>query len=122
MSPDREFILSQRKRPVALLQRLRQVIAYMGPQLPHAVHLSMERNICELNRVFGRCERVKGSCIPPLYTAHVTRLLVFYIFFLPFALATAGVSIVADMVTTGAVAFAMMGLDEIGHILEQPFR
>jgi predicted membrane chloride channel (bestrophin family) len=122
MSPDREYVLSQRKRAVASLQRIRQIIAYMGPQLPLAAHLSLEKNIWELNRMYGRCERVKGSCIPPLYTAHVTRLLVFYIFLLPIALGTAGISIVPNMITTAGVAFAMLGLDEIGHILEQPFR
>ena len=94
----------------------------MAPQLPLAAHLSLEKNILELNRMFGRCERVKGSCIPPLYTAHVTRLLMFYIILLPIGLATAGISIVPNMFTTGAVGFAMLGLDEIGHILEQPFR
>jgi predicted membrane chloride channel (bestrophin family) len=124
MSPDREYILSQRKRPVALLQRIRhQVIAYMGPQLPHAAHLSLEQNMLELNRIFGRCERVSQEILhpPTLYCACDPSPSVLH-FLLPFALATAGVHIAAHMVTTGAVAFALMELDEIGHILEQRFR
>ena len=101
--PDQEYVLSQRKPAVALLHRLRQIVAHTTT-LPLAAQLSLERNIWELNRMYGRCERVKGSCIPPLYTAHVTRLLVFYIFFLPFALATAGIAIFPNMFTTGSVS------------------
>jgi predicted membrane chloride channel (bestrophin family) len=124
---DLAYLSSQRKRSCAGLHRIRQIVAHVAASssssFPLAAQLQIQQNLWELNRMFGRCERLKGSCIPPMYTSHVTRLLVFYLVFLPVALAnTAGISRTAAFVTTGAVAFAMMGLDEIGHVLEQPFR
>lgn len=131
---DLAYLSSQRKRSCAGLHRIRQIVAHVvastttkssssSSSFPLAAQIQIQQNLWELNRMFGRCERLKGSCIPPMYTSHVTRLLVFYLIFLPLALATTtGISRTAALVTTGAVAFAMMGLDEIGHVLEQPFR
>lgn len=54
--------------------------------MPPGAHRSLENNLLELNRVFGICERIRGSPIPPIYTAHTSRLLVFYLVLLPCAL------------------------------------
>jgi predicted membrane chloride channel (bestrophin family) len=68
------------------------------------------------------CERLWGSPIPPVYTSHTSRLLVFYLFFLPVALHGARIENTVNILVTVTVAFAMLGLDEISHLLEQPFQ
>jgi predicted membrane chloride channel (bestrophin family) len=47
----------------------------------------------------------------------------FYLFFLPLALCGSGMmGAGATLLTTAASAYAMLGLDEISFLLEQPFR
>jgi len=125
LSPsDAAYVLSQRKRPAALILRIRQIVGFMAGKnrLPYPAHQAVENNLLQLNIILGHCERIKTTCIPPLYTAHVSRLLVLYLFFLPFALQGTGINIVANTLMTGSIGFSMLGLDEISHQLEQPFR
>jgi predicted membrane chloride channel (bestrophin family) len=50
-------------------------------------------------------------------------LLVFYLFFLPLALRGGNMlNGLGTVLTTSAVAYTMLGLDEISHLLEQPFK
>lgn len=57
-----------------------------------------------------------------MYTTHASRLLVFYLFFLPVALHGANVKNITNIMVTFTVSLAMLGLDEISHLLEQPFQ
>ena len=68
-----------------------------------------------------KTEKIRNSPLPPIYTAHTTRLLVFYLFWLPLALYGALQDPVCTVLVTVAVGYAMLGLDEISHILENPF-
>jgi predicted membrane chloride channel (bestrophin family) len=68
-------------------------------------------------------EKICASPIPPLYTAHTGRLLLFYLFMLPFALRSSNVMAgMGTVITCFSVSFAMIGLDEMSHLCEQPFR
>jgi len=121
---DADFLKSQRKRPAACIARIRQVVANLAARnvMPVAAHQQLELNLNEMNYILGMCERLKGSPIPPLYTSHASRLLVFYLFFLPVALHGARVTSTVNVLVTATVAYAMLGLDEISHLLEQPFQ
>eukprot|EP00978_Attheya_sp_CCMP212_P049505 scaffold673671_cov51-Attheya_sp.AAC.2 len=120
---DAGYILSQRKKPVAVVFRLRQIVANMAERGLLAVpqHQALENNLHELNHVYGMCERLRGSSIPPVYTSHTSRLLLFYLFFLPIALIGTQLNRVMTVLVSGAVGFAMLGFDEITFILENPF-
>jgi predicted membrane chloride channel (bestrophin family) len=126
LSPyDADYVLQQRKSPVAVVTRLRQVISRMAEegQLSTAEELAMDHTIQELNHCVATTERIVASPIPVLYTAHAGRLLMFYLLFLPLALRGSNVlNAVATVLTTAAVGYTMLGLDEISHLLEQPFK
>ena len=122
---DFSYLSKQRKKPAAIIATIRQIVANLSSRnmLPYAPHQQIERNLNEMNYILGMCERLKGSPIPPVYTSHTSRLLVFYLVFLPLALHHGSqlTGIVTVLVTT-TVSYAMLGLDEISHVLEQPFR
>ncbi len=113
----------QRKKPVEVVTRLRQVFVHMAEtgQLNSAAEKVLDHTTQELNHCIMTCERIRASPIPPLYTAHTGRLLMFYLFFLPLAL-TDVMNAWGTVVTTAAVGYAMLGLDAISHLLEQPFK
>jgi predicted membrane chloride channel (bestrophin family) len=76
-----------------------------------------------MNHLYGQCEGLLSSPIEPLYTTNTSRLLVFYLMFLPIALQMLNVMApVGTVLVTAAVGYAMLGMDEITHQIEQPFR
>lgn len=124
LSPeDAAYVLSQRKSPVAVVTRLRQVLRYLSQKdsISQADQLFLDRTIQKLNACITTCERIKASPIPPLYTAHTGRLLLFYLAFLPLSLAQI-LNGPSTVIATTMIGFTMLGLDEISHLLEQPFR
>ena len=121
---DRDYVLQQRKRPVAIIAKLRQCIASLSGRglLSVPQHNAMEKTISDLNNVIMRCERLQATPIPPVYTSHATRLMIFYLLFLPLALCGSGLNELSSVLMTAVVGYAMLGLDEISHLLEEPFR
>ena len=120
-SPSAAYILAHIKKPMAVLTVLRQIFASLRTELTVSEAQSLERTVQELNESTFTTERLLASPIPPLYSAHTGRLLMFNLFFLPLAL-RGSLSRVAVVIATAAVGFAMLGLDEISHLLENPFR
>lgn len=117
------YLTSQLKKPAAAIARIRQVVADLAARnvLPYAPHQQLEQNLNEMNYILGMCERLRGSPIPPVYTTHTSRLLAFYLIFLPLALHGSRMTKLVSILVTTTVSYAMLGLDEISHILEQPF-
>mmetsp|Transcript_11330 Transcript_11330/g.12654 ORF Transcript_11330/g.12654 Transcript_11330/m.12654 type:complete len:294 (+) Transcript_11330:404-1285(+) len=128
---DAHFIIDYKfKPPVAILMRLRQIVYHLSSpdkngklrenkEVQKAIYQMMYR----LNEALMTTERVRISPIPPLYTTHATRLLLFYLFWLPLAMYGAlGGSGAAALLVTVVVGFAMLGLDEISLVLELPFQ
>jgi predicted membrane chloride channel (bestrophin family) len=122
---DIDYVLAQRKSPMAVVMRLRQVVQYLSDRhvINTAEELALDHTTQELNHCLMTTERIRASPIPPLYTSHTGRLLMFYLFFLPLALCGSGtLDGLTTVLTTTATAYAMLGLDEISFLLEQPFR
>ena len=127
LSSDAAYILDRkRKRPAAAISRLRQIVSYWENE-QHVLTVSechkLDVSIEHLNKCIAIAERIQSSPIPPVYTAHTGRLVMFYLFLLPFALQGLLESSTASVAAkTVAIAFAMLGLDEISHMTEEPFR
>ena len=121
---DAEYILHQRKKPVAVVMRLRQALAYCSHKhmLTTAEEMAFDHTISAMDQAIMLTERIIASPIPPLFTSHAGRLMLFYLGFLPIALQSSGsMSNVAVFVTVAAVGYATLGLDELSHLMEQPF-
>ena len=120
---DAEYLLRQRRLPVPILAKLRQACQQLASQgqLTVAEEMALDRNIEELNDALLICQRITASPIPPLYTSHTSRLLMFYLGCLPLALHQSMNGFVT-LLTSFVVGYAMLGLDEISHLLENPFR
>jgi predicted membrane chloride channel (bestrophin family) len=125
LSPvDAEYILSSRKAPAAILNKLRQGFQRLGAEgkLSLAEEMMLDRSIERLDDALMTCERIRASPIPPLYTSHTSRLLMFYLAFLPLALRDSQLSTFAATTVAAVVGYTMFGLDEISHLLEMPFK
>eukprot|EP00522_Entomoneis_paludosa_P018923 CAMPEP_0172444096 /NCGR_PEP_ID=MMETSP1065-20121228/4209_1 /TAXON_ID=265537 /ORGANISM="Amphiprora paludosa, Strain CCMP125" /LENGTH=480 /DNA_ID=CAMNT_0013194515 /DNA_START=82 /DNA_END=1524 /DNA_ORIENTATION=+ len=120
---DAHYIQRQRKPPVAVLMRLRQALTQLEQDhlLSTAEALAMDHLISHMDLAIMTTERIVASPIPPLFTTHGCRFMVLYLMILPLALKSqlqgAGL-----FLTVGVVGYAMLGLEEISHLMEQPFR
>ena len=96
----------------------------MGKQhkLTTAEEIALDHTAHALAEAITATGRIRASPIPTLYTSHTSRLLVFYLFCLPPALNLSGLDGITTTLLSTVVGFAMLGLDEISHLFEQPFR
>jgi len=113
-------------RPTAIIFRLRRLIQQqmmVKQQKSNASqqqHWIMEERLCDLEMALGTCKRILGSPIPPTYTRHLSRVLVLYLFLLPFGF-VGNVSPVAVLLNVALTAYITIGLDEISVEIEHPF-
>lgn len=125
-NPSDALFITNYKRmpPMAILIRLRQIFSHLFNQgkLDSIYLRELFRVSYRLNEALMNAERIRISTIPPLYTTHTTRLLLFYLFWLPLALYGSLKNGPATLLVAAAVGYAMLGLDELAHILELPFR
>lgn len=83
------------------------------------VMISLDQNVQLLVDFLGGCERIHRTPLPFAYVVHLRRLVLLYLFTLPFAL-------VKDFgwLTGGAcllLAYALFGIEETGVEIENPF-
>ncbi|MGB3492450.1 MAG: bestrophin family ion channel [Elainellaceae cyanobacterium] len=80
---------------------------------------SMQQILNELVDILGGCERILKTPIPPAYSIHLKQLLMLYCFTLPFQVVSTfewwtGVVMIV-------VSFTLLGIEEIGVEIEDPF-
>jgi len=110
-------------RPVGLnpghyvLLRIREKM--MGLQCSLPQRLRMEFNVDALFDEIGGCENIAATPIPLGYTKHTSRFLLLWLGLLPFALeGDLGFGLVFSQ---QLLAFALLGIEDIGIQLEEPF-
>ena len=72
----------------------------------------------------GACERIFKSPVPLVYTRHTSRFLMVFLLFLPFAMWPAmehSWNHWATVPVTDLIAFFLLGIEEIGIQIEEPF-
>jgi len=121
-----DWILSQKIRPpLAILARIRQIVADVAMTCTNpnffVPHSALEGAIDDLDAVTGGCERLLSSPIPPTYSRHLSRIMVMYLTMLPFALVASGTPSLGAAVATALVSYVIIGVDEIGMEIENPF-
>lgn len=123
---DAAYIKGARRQPVAILCRLRQMMAELNQRpgfgMSTTEHRLIENSIQQLGHVIAASDKIRATPIPPVYGAHLSRLMVFYLVFLPFALMGSGLNSLSSIAVTLTVGFAMVGLDEMSSMFELPYQ
>merc|ERR1719313_2694608 len=85
---------------------------------------SIDRSISVLVDLTGACERIFKSPVPLVYTRHTSRFLTMFLVFLPFGLWSVMDKTWNHWATIPAtlmVSFFLLGIEEIGIQIEEPF-
>ena len=87
--------------------------------MPRGPHHQAEELVSEMGKIVGGAERIQSTPIAISYTRHTSRSLMLWLLTLPFALwPTMGwASVPAQFLVT----YMMLGIDEIGVQIEEPF-
>lgn len=112
-----EMVCKAGHGPHAVLNVLTMIQDKAG--LDIAQKRSMDVNITNFSDCIGGCERILRTPIPLSYTRHTSRFLILWLTFVPFTLwDTCGW---ATIFYAGITAFLLLGIEEIGVSIEEPF-
>mmetsp|Transcript_36209 Transcript_36209/g.61062 ORF Transcript_36209/g.61062 Transcript_36209/m.61062 type:complete len:405 (+) Transcript_36209:242-1456(+) len=105
-------------RPLFISMQLSRLIC--RSRVSDFIALRMEDQVTLFVNNCGGCERIYKTPIPLAYTRHTVRYLMIWVTFLPLALwpSLDWVSIIV----TPIIVFLLMGLENIGIQIEEPFR
>ena len=113
----------ERARLAPLTHRAPVVLAWIGARA--ASHLSesrlfaVDQNLTALNDALGGAERILKTPIPFAYAQHIKTFVLLFVFTAPFAMAET--MRWWTPVASALLAFALLGIDEIGVEIEDPF-
>ncbi len=114
------WVAKQRKPTIALVGLVRR--ATLNLDLPVAQASYIAQLTSDLNLCYGGMERILSTPLSPTYMRHTSRGLFLLLAMLPAALIGSGVSsLVKILAVTLPCAYVMVGIDEIGIQIEQPF-
>lgn len=112
-----DALLGATQRPCFVLGALTAVVTRAGidPQLRQR----LDTNLTAFEDVVGGCERILRTPIPQSYTRHTSRFLMIWLLLMPFTLWAAYSW--ATVPLAALFAYLMLGIDEIGVQIEEPF-
>jgi len=118
---DAEAVASDRKPALACLRLLRKTIIDLPLAGSHA-RKSAHEAVSELDAVYGAMERTLSTPVAPNFMRHYQRGLLLWLVLLPCGLLSAGCTTYPKLAgVVVSVAYLMLGIDEIGVGIEQPF-
>lgn len=80
----------------------------------------LENGMFELMDIMGKCERIVKSPVPASWNRHTSRLISLWTLTLPFVLVP--IQGVLCVPTVAVISWVLFSIEEIGHLLEDPFR
>jgi len=112
-----------KNRPLQIIQRLLKCIKSIKNR--EDVFTNRERvwllgMVIQLSHTIGRCERLVQTPVPMSYARHTTRFVSIWTLTLPFALV--GSLRWSTVPVVMIITWALFGILEIGHSIEDPFR
>src|SRR5436190_17627129 len=118
---ERRQALDQQHVPLAVARQMTSCLAEARERgaISDHVFVAVDQNVQLLVDYLGACERIHRTPMPFAYMVHVRRVILIYCYSLPFAL-------VRDfgwwtIPATLFVAFTLLGIEEIGVEIEDPF-
>jgi len=116
-----EGVLSAPHVPTAVAMRITAPLVENRPAGTFAERavIAIDGMVRSLLEQIGECERIKNTPLPFAYVVHLRRALVLYLLTLPFALV--GSFGWMTILYTLLSAYILMGIDEIGVEIENPF-
>lgn len=121
---DIRFIAAQRHRPLMVLRRLEQITSEVltdsrDPLIAYTLGTDFRQYVNALGSSMGSCERIIKAPTPYFYAINTSRFLSLYLFTLPFAIIPhLGWYTVPTIM---AISWCFISIQEIGHMIEDPF-
>lgn len=87
--------------------------------IPYRLFVELNRSLDQITMLFSGCERILNTPLPRPYSIHLKHLLLLYCFALPFQFVEQ-----LDWFTipsVGIISFALLGIEDIGVEIENPF-
>ena len=109
-------------RPLWVCDRLSQELTNVpySDNFTSRERLTFISHIGNLSRNVGECERIHQTAVPLNYARHSLRSLTFWLFTLPFCL-IGELNLLTGPVM-GLIAWIMLGVYQIGYMIEDPFQ
>mmetsp|Transcript_15145 Transcript_15145/g.60826 ORF Transcript_15145/g.60826 Transcript_15145/m.60826 type:complete len:416 (+) Transcript_15145:48-1295(+) len=112
-------VLAAPHRPVEVCRLLTVELA--GEGLTPQMEARVDENIATFSDFGGMCDRLQKTPMPLVYTRHTARFLCCWLAFVPSVLLGAGISTGGVVLGSLAIATLMLGIDELGIQIEEPF-
>lgn len=112
-------VLAAPHRPVEVCRLLTRCVAEEG--LTPQMEARVDETIAFFSDFGGMCDRLQKTPMPLVYTRHTARFLMSWLICVPSVLLTTSLAPVQIVVATLAIATLMLGIDEMGIQVEEPF-
>lgn len=109
-------------RPIRIINWLAEYFGHLyhvQKVIPYRLFVELNRSLDQITMLFSGCERILNTPLPRPYSIHLKHLLLLYCFALPFQFVQA-----LDwftIPTVGIISFALLGIEDIGVEIENPF-
>jgi ion channel-forming bestrophin family protein len=121
-APQVAEVLAHEHVPMAIATRISRLVAQKrvgGGTFPERAVILVESHVRSLVDNMGVCERIQDSPMPFAYVVHLRRALMLFLLTLPFALVNPFGW--ATVIYTALISYVLLGIDEIGVEIENPF-
>lgn len=115
-------VLSENHIPMGVAIRLSRLVAEKrqdGGTFPERAVILVDSYVRSLMENVGVCERIQDTPMPFAYVVHLRRALMLFLLTLPFALVDPFGW--ATVIYTVLISYVLLGIDEIGVEIENPF-